>query len=153
MQKIAVLLFVAAAVAVPLAAKDVFPSTSAARFRDPLQSCYQFSVFDPTGKALEPEWFGLHRNYAGIPVGEGTGRNPPESLNPLGTRDAKRQVPTAAEVQEWVASRFASAWERRGEQGPTWSYVRVVATVYQPVGRSVGADSWQVVVFKPAGEL
>lgn len=153
MQKIAVLLFVAAAVGVPLAAKDVFPSTTAARFRDRLQSCYQFTVFDPAGKALEPEWFGLQRNYAGIPVGEGTGRNPPESLNPLGNRDSNLEVPTAAEVQEWVANRFASAWERRGEQGPAWPYVRIVVTAYRPVGRSIGADAWQVVVFKPAGEL
>jgi hypothetical protein len=153
MQKIAVLLFAVATVVVPLIAKDVFPSTSAARFRDPVQSCYQFTVFDPNGRELDPRWFGLHCNFAGIPIGEGAGRKHTASLNSLGIPDAKPPIPTALQVEEWVTERFASAWERKGKQGPAWKYVRVVVTVYQPAGRSIGADSWQVVVFKPAGEL
>jgi hypothetical protein len=152
MQKIAVLLFVVAVVAIPWSAGDVFPSTSASRFRDPLSSCYRFSVFDPNGRELNPSWFGLQRNYAGIPVGEGGGRVPPESLNQVGKRDLPDPpVPTAAEVREWVAERFSLACERAGQPGNAWSHVRVVVTTLRPVGRSIGADSWQVVVFNPAG--
>lgn len=153
MQKLAVLLFVAAAIAVPLSAGDVFPSTSAARFRDPLQSCYQFTVFDPRGRELEPQFFNLQRNFAGIPLGEGAGRNPPISLNPLGNRDLSNSpVPSTAEVQKWVAKNFVPAWELSGGTGEIWSHVRVVVNVHRPVGQSIGVDSWQVIVFNPAGE-
>ena len=149
MQKIAVLLFVLAVVVVPWSAKDVFPSTTASRFRDPLLSCFEFRVYDPNGRELPPRWFELQRNYAGIPVGEGAGRVPTASLNPLGRAGSAAPVmPSVEEVQQWVGDRFESAWKYTGESGPAWSHVRVVVQVHQPVGSSVGTDSWQVVVFR-----
>ncbi|MBL8892257.1 MAG: hypothetical protein JNL67_19940 [Planctomycetaceae bacterium] len=156
MQKLAVFLFVFAVLGLPFSAGDVFPSTTAARFRDPLATCYQFRVFDPNGRELAPQWFSLQRNYAGIPVGEAAGRFPPESLNKLGLYAQEgaetSQVPTPEAVQMWVAERLAAAWEKAGSDGPAWPYVKVEVTVYRAVGKAVGSDTWQVVVFNPAGE-
>lgn len=156
MQKLAVFLFVLALLGLPFSAGDVFPSTTAARFRDPIPTCYHFAVFDPAGHELAPNLFSLQRNYAGIPVGEGAGRLPPESLNKLGrsTQNVleKPQAVTPEEVQLWVAERFLAAWKRAGLDGPAWPYVKVVVTVHRSVGKTVGSDNWQVVVFNPAGE-
>lgn len=155
MQKLAVFVFVLALLGLPFSAGDVFPSTTAARFRDPCPTCYHFAVFDTDGHELAPHLFSLQRNYAGIPLGEGAGRRAPESLNKLGvsTKNVSEtsQSLTPEEVQAWVAERFPAAWKRAGLDGQVWPYVKVVVTVHRPVGKAIGSDDWQVVVFNPAG--
>jgi hypothetical protein len=155
MQRVLVLIFVALVLAIPFWVGDVFPSTTAARFRDPLPSYCQFRVFDPQGRELPPAAFGLQRNFTGLPVGLGAGRLPPASLNRMGMGavDEATAVPSADEVRAWVQQRWTAAAQQCVADGdPPWSHVEVRVQVFGPVGQRIDViRAFQVIVFTPAG--
>jgi hypothetical protein len=153
MQRLMVLMFIAVVGVAPFLVGDVFPSTTAARFRDPVASYCQFRVYDPQGRELPPAAFGLQRNFAGLPVGLGAGRIPPESLNSMGTGEREAVVPEPDEVRRWVDERMPTAWAQlAGEGDAAWSHVEVRVQVYGPVGQKVDLiRAFPVIVFNSAG--
>lgn len=169
-QRLFVYLLIVAAVVLPFVGGDVFPSTTAARFRDPVDHYVQFRVFDPAGRELDPAWFGLERQFAGLPVGLGAGYVRRPSLNRLGYPPTPVAVTseTASAVEgdsdragvvaderlspERIRLRVLSRWQNAQRQaGPPvtpWSHVRVQVSEYRPAGRALVEDRWSVIVFR-----
>jgi hypothetical protein len=169
-QRLFVYLLIVAAVVLPFVGGDVFPSTTAARFRDPVDHYVQFRVFDPAGRELDPAWFGLERQFAGWPIGLGAGYLRRPTLNRLGyppapilsegqvdasvEEQSQREEVRAAEpltpelIRGWVLSRWEGAEWRAGGPETPWTHVRVQVSEYRPAGRGLAEDRWSVIVFR-----
>lgn len=169
-QRLFVYLLIVAAVLLPFVGGDVFPSTTAARFRDPVDHYVQFRVFDPAGRELDPAWFGLERQFAGLPVGLGAGYVRRPTLNRLGyppgpivlegeadaelKENSNREDVGAAEpltpelIRSCVLHRWRGAEWRAGQPETPWNYVRVQVSEYRPAGRALVEDRWSVIVFR-----
>src|SRR5436190_23835728 len=74
---VAVGLFLAAHVVVPLVWGDVYPFTSAPMFRDNPQGYCDYHVIAPDGTELPQEDWLMQRVYDGNPIGYGVGVTPP----------------------------------------------------------------------------
>jgi hypothetical protein len=169
-QRLFVCLLMLAVVVLPFIGGDVFPSTTAARFRDPVDHYVQFRVFDPSGRELDPAWFGLERQFAGLPIGLGAGYLRRPTLNRLGyppvpilsqgqvdasaAEQGEREEARAAEpltpelIRGWVLSRWEGAEWRAGRRETPWTHVRVQVSEYSPAGRSLVEERWSVTVFR-----
>lgn len=169
-QRLFVCLLMLAVMVLPFIGGDVFPSTTAARFRDPVDHYVQFRVFDPSGRELDPAWFGLERQFAGLPIGLGAGYLRRPTLNRLGyppvpilsqgqvdaaeAEQSEREELRAAEpltpelIRGWVLSRWEGAEWRAGRPETPWAHVRVQVSEYRPAGRSLVEDRWSVIVFR-----
>jgi len=155
LQRIFVVLFVIVLTVGTLVVGDKFPFSSVSRFRDPIDHYWQFQVFDPDGRQLPPADFGLHRNYAGLPVGLGSGRVPPESLNRLGAKSNEYPSQLSSEdVETWVQDRFAAAWKKQSNEDESWPFVTVDARLFRRVGQTVDVhEAFRVTIINPAGGL
>jgi len=169
-QRLVVCLLMLVVVGLPFVGGDVFPSTTAARFRDPVDHYVQFRVFDPAGRELDPAWFGLERQFAGLPIGVGAGYLRRPTLNRLGyppvpilsegqmkasvEEKSQREEVWAAEpltaelIRQWVLHRWGGAEWRAGRPEAPWAHVRVQVSEYRPAGRGLAEDRWSVIVFR-----
>jgi len=152
-QRIFVSIYVVAILVLPFVVGDIYPSTTMARFREPVAGLCRFTVTDPAGRQLPLSAFDLHRNFNGLPVGLGVGRQPAPSLDRFGQDlSLEALVPTREELRQWMAQRWDQALESLGQTDQPWPYLTVSVQVIGPVGRGIDVrDSFQVVVFNPDG--
>jgi hypothetical protein len=105
---LAVALFAALNVLVPLVVVDLYPFSRAPMFADAPRRYCDYHVYGPDGELLAPTEkrslvdFGLERNYWGNPVGVGVGFRPPETVDRFG------EVAGRDAVTEMVRRRMAA---------------------------------------------
>jgi hypothetical protein len=118
---VAVGIFLAAHVVVPLVWGDLYLFTSAPMFRDNPQRYCDYHIFRPDGKELAQEDWLVQRVYDGNPVGYGVGVTPPEVIEQrFGVIHEEQQV------REHIVRQFAKA------QNSHWRFVTVEQQIYGP---------------------
>jgi hypothetical protein len=131
---VAVGLFVAVSLIVPVVTTEMCPFSRAPMFADAPRVYQTFEVFNPAGKKLPALEFGLQRNYWGNPLGVGVGYCPPVSVDTFGEVAAREQV------EEMVVARL--------RQRPDLPWVEVVQKVIGAVDeRHVGViqeSRWRI---------
>lgn len=151
---------------------DCFPSTAAARFRDPITAYIEIRVFDEIGQEISPARFQLQRWGSWQPVGQGTGRVPRSGVVMYQTQREPLALPEPAELKDWVQDhwnsdrqRIASAGgattandpETEAELGETETlgqFVRVRVRWIEPVGTRVDATrGYEIMVPAPEKAL
>lgn len=151
---------------------DCFPSTAAARFRDPITAYIDIRVFDEIGQEISPARFQLQRWGSWQPVGQGTGRVPQSGVAMYQTQREPLELPEPAELKDWVQEhwnsdqqRIASAGgattaidpETEAESGETETlgqFVRVRVRWIEPVGTRVDATrGYEIMVPAPEKAL
>lgn len=118
-----VLAFALCVLVVPPVFGDLYPFTIAPMFRDRPQVYCTYRVIGEDGRERSARDFELHRNYDGNPVGFGSGRAPPPTLDRFG--EAPDEATVVAHVRRVLQARH-----------PTVGYVDVIQTVIGPVDAS-----------------
>jgi hypothetical protein len=132
---VAVGLFLATHVVVPLVWGDVYPFTSAPMFRDDPQRYCDYHVFAPDGTELPQEDWLVQRVYDGNPVGYGVGVAPPAVIEQEFGVVHERQ-----EIQEHIRRQFNNLF-------PSHPYVDVQQRAFGPLGgtiRILRVSSWRI---------
>jgi hypothetical protein len=132
---IAILLFVALNVAVPLLKVELYPFSRFPMFAGVPRQVAFYRVADPFGRELSARDFGLELNSDDNPGRVGHGFLPPPTLNEPGV------VPDGDSVTAWVQAHLAAA-------GTSPAFVEVVREVYGPApdgsfGR-VAREAWRI---------
>jgi hypothetical protein len=132
---VAILLFVALNVTVPLVKVELYPFSRFPMFAGVPRQVASYRVTDPFGRELPARDFGLEMNSDDNPPRAGHGFLPPPTLNVPGA------VPDGDSVTAWVQARLAAA-------GSSPAFVQVVREVYGPGPDGsfglVGKEAWRI---------
>jgi hypothetical protein len=132
---IAILLFVAVNVAVPLVKVELYPFSRFPMFAGMPRQVAFYRVTDPFGRELPARDFGLEINSDDNPPRLGHGFLPPPTLNEPGA------VPNGDSVTAWVQARLVVA-------GTSPAFVEVVREIYGPAPDGsfglVAQEAWRI---------
>ncbi len=121
---IAVGLFCAANVVIPLALGEMYPFSSAPMFYDAPQCFCDYQVRAPDGQTLKLTEFGLQRNYWGNPPDRGMGIQAPPTIDQFGCVACEADV--CGQLHRWL------------KDHPEVAYLEVTQEVIGPV------DAWRI---------